>query len=142
MGEGGDDKDGRGSTRVQGTCFPKTICSACKSYIERGVSENAEYLVIMRGARFVGCHFGHIVFRLVSRITTERGCTVLWEARSWLGIMHLVRRSETRGLFGEAVSDDADILLERGSASAKLQRGIFFLNGGTSSRQCLRSVIQ
>lgn len=90
----------------------------------------------------MGCHFGHIVFRLVSRITTERGCTVLWEARSWLGIMHLVRRSETRGLFGEAVSDDADILLERGSASAKLQRGIFFLNGGTSSRQCLRSVIQ
>ena len=56
---GGGDKDGRGSTRVQGTCFLKTICSASKSYIERGVvSENAEYLVIMRRrlqrARFVG----------------------------------------------------------------------------------------
>jgi len=46
---GRGDKDGRslqesGSTRVQGTCFLKTICSASKSYIERGVvSENAEY---------------------------------------------------------------------------------------------------
>lgn len=39
-----------GSTRVQGACFLKTICSASESYIERGVvSENAEYLVIMRG---------------------------------------------------------------------------------------------
>lgn len=38
---GRGDKDGRslqesGSTRVQGTCFLKAICSASKSYIERG----------------------------------------------------------------------------------------------------------
>ena len=43
--------------------------------------------------------------------------------------MRLVGGSETRGLFGEALSDDADKLLECGSASAKLQRGIcFFFN--------------
>ena len=71
-----------------------------------------------------GCRFGYIVFRLASRITTERGCTALWEARSWPSIMRSVR-SETRGLFGEALSDDADKLLERGSsASAKLHRVI------------------
>ena len=38
--------------------------------------------------------------------------------------MRLVGGSETRGLFGEALSDDADKPLERGFALAKLQRGI------------------
>ena len=72
LGRGRGGKDGRslqesGSTQVQGTCFLKTICSASKLYIERGVvSENAEdrakiyfpFLFGISGFPYVGSPIG------------------------------------------------------------------------------------